>query len=83
MNELKCFVIVENPSSEFHISAKYVNSSAVNTEIYHVVNRQRVTDILMAVRLNNSHLLHGRLHWRPEMMDDIRVGFIYNVLKKY
>jgi len=64
---------LENPSSEFHISAKYVNSSAVATEIYHVVNRQRVTDVMLTARLNNSHLLHSRVHWRPELIDDLKV----------
>jgi hypothetical protein len=63
---------LDNPDSEFHFDAKYVNSSALSAEMYHVVNRQRVTDVLTTVHLNNSHLLHSRIHWRPNMMHDLQ-----------
>ena len=67
------YIILENPSSEFHVSAKYVNSSAIAAEVFHVVNRQRVSDALLAVRLNSSSLLHSRIHWRQEIINDIKV----------
>ena len=67
-------MLTENPNNEFHINAKYDNSSAVSAEVFHVVNRQRITDALVAMRLNNSHLLHNRIHWRPSMINDLKVG---------
>ncbi|XP_052255844.1 uncharacterized protein LOC127861416 isoform X2 [Dreissena polymorpha] len=63
---------LENPTSELHVSAKYVNSSAVAAEVYHVVNRQKITDGLVALRLNTSHLLHSRIQWRPEVLVDLK-----------
>ncbi|XP_053393703.1 uncharacterized protein LOC123525510 [Mercenaria mercenaria] len=63
---------LDNPSSELHLSAKYVNSSAVAAEMFHVVNRQRVTDVLLALRLNTSSLLHSHIHWRPDMINDLK-----------
>ncbi|XP_045158693.2 uncharacterized protein LOC123524511 [Mercenaria mercenaria] len=62
---------LDNPRREFHLSAKYVNSSAIAAEMYHIVNRDRVTDVLITARLNSSHLLHSRLHWRPETVKDL------------
>ena len=74
---LYCICIVtDNADSEFHVNAKYVNSTAVSAEVFHVVNRQRITDVLTTVRLNNSHLLHSRLHWRPAMVNDFKVNHL-------
>ena len=64
---------LDNPFNEFHINAKYDNSSAVAAEVYHVTNRVKVTDALMALRLNTSHLLHSRIHWRPTALADLKV----------
>lgn len=66
-------LLSENPGNEFHVNGKYINSSAVSAEVYHVVSRQRITDALMTVRLNNSYLLHSRIHWRPELVNDVKV----------
>ncbi|WAR23156.1 APLP-like protein [Mya arenaria] len=63
---------LENPTSELHVSAKYVNNSAIAAELYHVINRQRISDGLLALRLNSSHLLHSRIHWRPDMIADLK-----------
>lgn len=61
-----------NPSSELRISAKYVNSSAVAAEIFHIVSGQKISDALITTRLNNSHLLHSRLHWRPSALQELK-----------
>lgn len=61
-----------NPSNELHISAGYVNSSAMKAEVFRMVNGFKVTDALLTLRLNTSRLLHSRLHWRPEMFSDIQ-----------
>ena len=39
----------------------------------------KVTDVLVAMSLNNSQLLYSRLHWRPELMADLRV--IYKIIE--
>ena len=79
-------ISLDNPFNEFHINAKYVNSSAVAAEVYHVANRVKVTDALVALRLNTSHLLHSRLHWSPTALADIKVHIPFwanrKVLKK-
>ena len=67
------FSVTDNPFNEFHASAKYVNSSAVAAEVFHVVNRVKVSDATVALRLNNSNLLHSRLHWRPTALLDLKV----------
>ena len=69
----------DNPSDEVHVTAGYVNSSAVAAEMYHVTGNVKVTDVLVAMRLNNSQLIHSRLHWRPELMADLRV--IYRIIE--
>lgn len=71
-NELN--LIAENPSNEFHVKAMYVNSTAVQAEIFRVSSGVRETDVLATARLNTSHLLHSRLHWRPEMFDNLEVS---------
>jgi len=63
---------LDNPTSEFHLTAEYVNSTAVAAEIFHVVNRLRITDALVTSRLNNSRLLHSRLHWRPSALRELK-----------
>lgn len=68
--------VADNPDNEFHINAKYVNSTAVQAEMYHVTNRARITDALVTARLNNTHLFHSRLHWRPEIMQDLQVRLL-------
>lgn len=72
--------ISDNPSSAFHLDAKFVNSSAVSAEMYHVTRRQRTTDALLALRLNTSTLLHSRIHWRPELINDLKVNICPEVL---
>ncbi|KAL4237155.1 hypothetical protein ACF0H5_005535 [Mactra antiquata] len=67
---------IDNPSNEFHLSAKYVNNSAVAAEMYHVVNRQKISDALVAIRLNTSTLLHSRVHWRPDMLNDLKAFYL-------
>ena len=64
---------LDSPNSELHVSAGYVNSSAVAAEVFRVTNGIRETDALVALRLNNSRLLHSRLHWRPNMIQDLKV----------
>lgn len=36
---------------------------------------------LLAARLNTSRLLHTRLHWRPEAMEEIRVFFLEKAIE--
>ena len=90
MTAYNCFIlwavtidysIADNPFNEFHVNAKYVNSSAVAAEVFHVVNRVKVSDAMVAVRLNNSNLLHSRLYWRPTALVDLRVlSFLVNFI---
>ena len=67
------FFPIDYPDNTFHINAMYVNSTAVQTEVFRTLGRARVTDVLVTARLNNSHLLHSRLHWRPEMISELKV----------
>ena len=70
-----CLVYIPaNPTNEFHIKAEYVNSSAIAAEMFHMINKAKISDILLAVRLNTSTLLHSRIHWRPELIDDVKVN---------
>ncbi|XP_052775371.1 uncharacterized protein LOC128213563 isoform X2 [Mya arenaria] len=62
---------LDQPNNEFHIRANYVNSSAVQAEMWHETQGSRVQDALVTVRLNNSHLIHSRIHWRPEMIQNL------------
>jgi hypothetical protein len=73
MSDNDIYAFVDNPRNELHISARYVNSSAIAAEVYHITNSARLSDIVFTVRLNNSHLLHSRLHWRPEILKDLQV----------
>ena len=65
----------DSPSSELHLTAGYVNSSAIAAEIFRITRNVEVTDVLVAIRLNNSQLLHNRLYWRPELLGDLKVSY--------
>ncbi|KAL4235950.1 hypothetical protein ACF0H5_004338 [Mactra antiquata] len=73
---------LDQPKNEFSFSARYVNSSAVAFEVFHTESGARITDILTTARLNTSHLLHSRIHWRPEMIQDLK-SFLEKKQMKY
>ena len=43
---------------------------------YRQIDGVEIPEAILAVRLNNSRLVHGRLHVRPDIMDDIEVSYI-------
>ncbi|XP_061171948.1 uncharacterized protein LOC133181472, partial [Saccostrea echinata] len=65
---------IENPANVLHFVAKYVNDSAVLAETYREENSRRITESLLAMRLNTSRILHTRVHWRPTMIQDIKTS---------
>ncbi|KAK3581896.1 hypothetical protein CHS0354_024209 [Potamilus streckersoni] len=74
---------IDNPRDSFHVSAGYINSSAVAAEIYHVTSSVgRMTDGMVSLRLNTSTLLHSRIHWRPSMLRDLQ-SFVNVKSEKY
>ncbi|XP_067678851.1 uncharacterized protein [Haliotis asinina] len=62
----------EDPNDSIHVSAGYVNDTAVQAEIYRKVNQQRVPESWVAVRLNSSHILHTRVTWRPNSLVELQ-----------
>ncbi|KAL3871442.1 hypothetical protein ACJMK2_039441 [Sinanodonta woodiana] len=74
---------IDNPRDALHISARYINSSALAAEMYHVTSSGgRITDGMVSLRLNTSTLLHSRIHWRPSIIRDLR-SFINMKSEKY
>ncbi|XP_056021701.1 uncharacterized protein LOC130054813 [Ostrea edulis] len=65
---------IDNPANVLHFIAKYVNDSAILAEVYRDENSRRITDNLLAMRLNTSRILHTRIHWRPTMIQDLKVS---------
>lgn len=64
------------------ISAKYPNSSAFQAEITHHSLSYEHREALLGVRLNTSRLLHTRLSWRPEVMEELNVILLETAIEK-
>ncbi|XP_067677414.1 uncharacterized protein [Haliotis asinina] len=61
-----------NPGKMLHVNARYINSSAMQAEVYHQEISRAISDSLLALRLNTSRLLHTRIYWRPKMVTDVQ-----------
>ncbi|XP_041357844.1 uncharacterized protein LOC121374798 [Gigantopelta aegis] len=72
----------DHPEESIRISAKYVNSSAFRAEVFHAAAYEQHVDGLLAFRLNTSHLLHTRIHWRPEIVKEFE-DYLIKKLEKY
>ncbi|XP_046338509.2 uncharacterized protein LOC124119888 [Haliotis rufescens] len=70
--ELETRFDLDNPERMIHVDARYVNSSAMQAGVYHQENSSRVSDSIVALRLNTSRLLHARISWRPQMIADVQ-----------
>ncbi len=55
-----------------HVYGKYMDRSMVQFEAYRQVNGARIQEAQLAVRLNNSQLLHARAYLRPDLMQDLQ-----------
>ena len=55
------------------LEAGYVNSTAVRAELSRQQDDTKISDGVLAVRLNTSTLLHTRLAWRPQIFSDFQV----------
>ncbi len=60
------------PRNTINFHAGYVNSSAVKAELYRAVPTQHLTDSLLTLRLNTSRMMHTRLFWRPEAVQQMQ-----------
>ncbi|XP_050402855.1 uncharacterized protein LOC126819071 [Patella vulgata] len=60
-------------SKSFHLEGKYVNSSAIRTEAYTMINGQRTVENVMSARLNTSRILHSRITWRPAIVEELKM----------
>lgn len=67
------FYSTDNPEKLIHFNVGYVNESAIRAELFRTMHGIKTTDSLLALRLNTSHILHTRLHWRPAMVQDMKV----------
>ena len=55
-----------------HVYGKYMDRSMVQFEAYRQVNGARIQEAQLALRLNNSRLLHARAYLRPDLMEDLQ-----------
>ncbi|XP_014673849.1 PREDICTED: uncharacterized protein LOC106814086 [Priapulus caudatus] len=62
----------DNSNKKFEVHGGWESRSAFNVEASHSINGARTTDALYNTRLNNSHLMHTRLYWRPSAYSDIK-----------
>lgn len=67
-----CVLFTEDPNDSIHLSAGYVNDTAIQAEIYRKVSQQRIPESWIAVRLNSSHILHTRVTWRPSSLMELQ-----------
>ncbi|XP_046361600.2 uncharacterized protein LOC124138779 [Haliotis rufescens] len=70
---------LDNPSNTINLHANYINSTAVKAELYSTTNSGRLTDSLVFVRLNTSRILHTRISWRPEVVQETQEYLTYKV----
>ena len=55
-----------------HVYGKYMDRSMVQFEAYRQVNGARIQEAQLALRLNNSRLLHARAYLRPDLVQDLQ-----------
>ena len=82
-NSMTFICFTANPNNVLHMNARYVNDSAILAEMYREENSRKIVDSLLALRLNTSRLLHSRLHWRPTMLQDIKVILLLLKMPRY
>ncbi|XP_076440191.1 uncharacterized protein LOC143279842 [Babylonia areolata] len=70
--ELTFFHDKAAPSNSVKLFGHMVNDQLLQTEVYRMAGGQRVSETLMTLRLNSSHVLHTRLNWRPSMLRDLQ-----------
>lgn len=51
----------------------------MKAELYSTTNSGRLTDSLVFVRLNTSRILHTRISWRPEVVQETQEYLTYKV----
>ena len=64
----------ENPENKIVFSAGYVNSSAVQAELYRQQRYGKTSDSLFSLRLAEPKLMKAHLNWRPETYNDMLVN---------
>lgn len=62
----------ESPVKSLNMVGNLVTDQLLQAELYSLDNGQRVSETLLTVRLNTSHVLHTRLNWRPSMLTDLK-----------
>lgn len=61
----------ENPNSIMHLSVRYPSSMDIEAEMYRTGDFNQVTDTMLTVNLKSTRLLHTRIHWRPQMFEEL------------
>ena len=63
----------DDPQRTIQMFGQLVTDRLLQVEVYSNTDRQRVSESLMMVRLNTSRILHTRLNWRPQMLNELKV----------
>ena len=63
----------DNPYHQVVLKAGYVNDTAFRAELFRQQGGRKISDSLLALRLNTSTLMHTRLAWRPRTLTDMQV----------
>merc|ERR1719187_1264849 len=48
-----------------HFRAQMGTPSTATLEVYHEIAGDRTDDAIVSIRMNDTHLMHGRIHVRP------------------
>lgn len=70
--ELKYYYDKNDQSKTVNVFGHMLDDKLLQTEVYTVHKGQRVSETLVTLRLNSSHVLHTRLNWRPSMLTDLQ-----------
>ncbi|KAJ8305570.1 hypothetical protein KUTeg_016115 [Tegillarca granosa] len=62
---------IENPNSIMHLSVRYPSPMDIEAEMYRTGDFDQVTDSMLTVNLKSTRLLHTRIHWRPQMFQEL------------
>ena len=65
-----------SPRNTVNLFAHMMDDSMLQLEMYRMENEKTISETLMTVRLNSSHVLHTRLNWRPRMLTDLQVSVL-------
>ena len=71
-----CDIFTENPKNMMHMYGKYIDGTSLVMEATRHQDGLQVVEGQVEMDLKDKHLLHSKVYWRPDAMEDAWVWTI-------